>query len=108
MKSNKYAKDNLKGLSSISQKQRPSLSQSISFPARSSGEDAMQKSFDGYIVKTKAKHVQGNGIRGEAPIRHLNKSTNSGVNSLAKTNSGVPGLKRSAVEIFNSSLNFFA
>jgi len=74
----------------MAQKQRPSLSQSVSFPPRSSGEDAMQKSIDGYIVKTKVKDVQG-----YAPIRHLNKSTNSGV-------------KHSAVEIFNSSFNFFA
>ncbi|XP_068473598.1 protein WVD2-like 4 isoform X2 [Phaseolus vulgaris] len=96
-KSKKYAKDNLKSLISISQKQRPSLSQSISFPAKSSGEDVMQKSFNGYIVKTKVKHVQGNnGIRGEAPVRDLNKSTNSGVNSLAKTIAGMSGLKRSA------------
>ncbi|XP_027921161.1 protein WVD2-like 4 isoform X2 [Vigna unguiculata] len=73
-KSNKYGRDNLKGLSSMAQKQRPSLSQSVSFPPRSSGEDAMQKSIDGYIVKTKVKDVQG-----YAPIRHLNKSTNSGV-----------------------------
>ncbi|XP_047157518.1 protein WVD2-like 4 isoform X2 [Vigna umbellata] len=91
-KSNKYAKDNLKGLSSIAQKQRPSLSQSISFPARSSREDAMQKSIDGYILKTKVKHVQGYGIRAEAPIRHLNNPTNS----LAKTHAAMPTLKRSA------------
>eukprot|EP00256_Glycine_max_P068439 XP_025983034.1 protein WVD2-like 4 isoform X3 [Glycine max] len=97
-KNNKYAKDKpiLKGPSSISQKQRPSLSQSLSFPAKSAGEDAMQKSIDGYLVKPKVRNNQGNGIRGEAPIRHLNKSTNSEVNSLAKTNTGMPGLKRSA------------
>ncbi|XP_017417455.2 protein WVD2-like 4 isoform X5 [Vigna angularis] len=91
-KSNKYAKDNLKGLSSIAQKQSPSLSQSISFPARSSREDTMQKSIDGYILKTKVKHVQGYGIRAEAPIRHLNNPTNS----LAKTHAAMPDLKRSA------------
>ncbi|RDY07659.1 Protein WVD2-like 4, partial [Mucuna pruriens] len=97
---NKYAKDKstLKGISSISQKQRPTLSQSLSFPAKSAGEDAMQKSIDGYPVKTKVKHVLGNGIRGEASIRHSNKSTNSEVNSLAKTNTGMPGLKRSVFE----------
>ncbi|WVZ07222.1 hypothetical protein V8G54_020568 [Vigna mungo] len=88
-KSNKYAKDHLKGLSSIAQKQRPSLSQSISFPARSSREDAMQKSIDGYILKT---NVKGYGIRAEAPVSHLNNSTNS----LAKTHAGMPALKRSA------------
>ncbi|KAL2345325.1 hypothetical protein Fmac_006610 [Flemingia macrophylla] len=96
-KSNKPVKDKpiLKGRSSLSQKQRPSLSQSLSFPAKSAGEDAMQKSIDGYTVMTKVKHVQGNGIRGVPPIRHLNKSTNSEVNSLPKTNTGTPGLKRS-------------
>ncbi|XP_022635019.1 protein WVD2-like 4 isoform X2 [Vigna radiata var. radiata] len=62
-KSNKYAKYHLKGLSSIPQKQRPSLSQSISFPPRSSREDAMHKNIDGYILKTN--------------VRHLNNSTNS-------------------------------
>ncbi|KAK7396790.1 hypothetical protein VNO78_17949 [Psophocarpus tetragonolobus] len=97
-KSNKYAKDKpiLKGLNSISQKQRPSLSQSLSFPVKSAGEDAMQKSIDGYLVKPKVRNIQGTGIRGEAPLRHLNKSTNSEVNSLAKTNIVMPGLKRSA------------
>lgn len=54
----------------------------------------MQKSIDGYLVKTKVKHVQGNGVRGDGPTRHLNKSTNSEV---AKTNTGIPGLKRSVV-----------
>ncbi|KAG5055779.1 hypothetical protein JHK85_008289 [Glycine max] len=103
-RSNKYAKDKpiLKGPISISQKLRPSLSQSLSFPAKSAGEDAMQKSIDGYLVKPKVRHIQGNGIRGEGHIRHLNKSTNSEVNSLAKTNTGMPALKRSAVETFNS------
>ncbi|KAL2660799.1 hypothetical protein AAZV13_03G163900 [Glycine max] len=97
-RSNKYAKDKpiLKGPISISQKLRPSLSQSLSFPAKSAGEDAMQKSIDGYLVKPKVRHIQGNGIRGEGHIRHLNKSTNSEVNSLAKTNTGMPALKRSA------------
>ncbi|TKY61894.1 WAVE-DAMPENED 2 [Spatholobus suberectus] len=94
----KPAKDKsiLKGLRSIPQKQRPTLTQSLSFPAKSTGEDAMQKSIDGYLGRTKVKHVQGNGIRGEAPIRHSNKSTSSEVNSRAKTNAGIPGLKRSA------------
>ncbi|XP_020226489.1 protein WVD2-like 4 isoform X2 [Cajanus cajan] len=96
-KNNKPVKDKpiMKDLSSLSQKQRPSLSQSLSFPAKSAGEDAMQKSIDGYIVRTKVKHVQGNGIRGKPPIRHLNKPANSEGNSLAKTNAGTPGLKRS-------------
>ncbi|XP_027349347.1 protein WVD2-like 4 [Abrus precatorius] len=76
-KNNKSAKEKpiLKGLTSMSEKQKPTLSQSLSFPAKSVGEDALQKSIDGYLVKTKAKHFQ--------------------VNSQAKTNTCMPGLKRS-------------
>ncbi|KAJ1392757.1 TPX2, C-terminal [Sesbania bispinosa] len=109
-KNNKSAKDKpiLKGPNSISQKQRPTLSQSFSFPTKSGREDAMQKSIDGYPVKTKVKHVQGNEVRDEASIpHHSRKSINSEVNSKeAKTNTGgsnqrnsltsMPGLKRSA------------
>ncbi|KAJ1390665.1 TPX2, C-terminal [Sesbania bispinosa] len=110
-KNNKSAKDKpiLKGPTSISQKQRPTLSQSFSFPTKSGREDAMQKSIDGYPVKAKVKHVQGNDeIRNEASIpHHSRKSTNPEVNSKeAKTNTGgsnqrnsltsMPGLKRSA------------
>ncbi|KAK7337341.1 hypothetical protein VNO77_17908 [Canavalia gladiata] len=95
-KNNKTGKDKsiLKGVTSISQKLKPTLSQSLSFPAKSVGEDALQKSIDGYLVKN-VKHFQGNGIRGDATIRHSNKSTNSEVNSQAKTNIGMHGFKRS-------------
>ncbi|KAK7284755.1 hypothetical protein RJT34_19508 [Clitoria ternatea] len=74
-KNNKSSKDKpiLKGSATISQKKKPILSQSLSFPARSAGEDPLQKSIDGSLVRTKAKAT----------------------NSLAKTNTGTPGFKRS-------------
>lgn len=94
----------MKGPTSVSQKQRPTLSQSFSFPSKKSDADkALHKSIDGHLVKTKVKHVQGNDLR---------KSTNSveAVNSnKAETKTGgsdkkisltsMPGLKSSVVLI---------
>ncbi|KAE9585338.1 hypothetical protein Lal_00018044 [Lupinus albus] len=83
-KNNKNAKDKpiLKGTTQISQKQRPTLSQSLSFPAKSARGDGMRKSIDGHnLVKAKVKHVLDNGTKVEASIHHSNKSINSEVNS---------------------------
>ncbi|CAJ2632210.1 unnamed protein product [Trifolium pratense] len=101
-KSNKFVKDksNLKGTTSISRKQRSALSQSLSFPSKSTREDSMHKSMDGSLVKTKAKHVQA------STLRHSSKSTNfEGKSNEGKTNIegckkrttliSMPGLKRS-------------
>ncbi|CAK8544176.1 unnamed protein product [Lathyrus sativus] len=72
-KNNKVVKDksNLKGTTSISRKQRPTLSQSFSFPAKSTGGDSMQKSIDDSLVKTKVKNAKASNLR------HSRKSTNS-------------------------------
>ncbi|KAI4300603.1 hypothetical protein L6164_033960 [Bauhinia variegata] len=91
-KNAKSAKDkpNLKGPTSLSQKQRPTLSHSLSFPAKSARGDGMKKSMDEYTVKKEVKHAQGNGVKAEATVRHPSKSktTNSEVTSKeAKTNS---------------------
>ncbi|XP_061372121.1 protein WVD2-like 4 [Gastrolobium bilobum] len=101
-KNNKSPKDKplLKCPTSTSQKHKPTLSQSLSFPAKSAREDAIQKSIDGYLVKTRVKHAQGNGIRDETSIRHSKKSTNSEVNSKeAKTNIGVSNQRISSTSM---------
>ncbi|KAK7345201.1 hypothetical protein VNO77_15777 [Canavalia gladiata] len=82
-KNNKSAtkdKLNLKAITS-SQTHKPNLSKSLSFPAKSGGGDSMKKSINGSVVKTETKHVQGNGVRAEASIRHSSRLTNSEVNS---------------------------
>ncbi|KAL5060424.1 hypothetical protein RYX36_032028 [Vicia faba] len=96
-KNNKFVKvkSNLKGTTSTSRKQRPTLSQSFSFPAKSTREDSMQKSIDGSLFKTKVK---------ASNLHHSSKSSNSeGKSNEAKTNtegcnkrttlSSIPGLK---------------
>ncbi|KAK2364518.1 TPX2 (targeting protein for Xklp2) protein family [Trifolium repens] len=101
-KNNKFVKDksNLKGTTSISRKQRSTLSQSLSFPAKSAREDSIHKSIDGCLVKTKAKHVQA------STLHNSSKSTNfEGKSNEGKTNTegckkrttliSMPGLKRS-------------
>lgn len=89
-KNNKSAtkdKPNLKTPITSSKTQRPNLSKSLTFPAKSTRGDGMKKSTDGILMKTENKHVQGNGVRAEASIRHSNSSrlTNS---KEAKTNTG--------------------
>ncbi|KAK7244760.1 hypothetical protein RIF29_39586 [Crotalaria pallida] len=115
-KNNKNAKDKpiLKSTTSTTQKQRPSLSQSLSFPAKSARGDGMRKSIDGHnLVKPKVKHALDNGTKAEASIRHSNRSINSEVNSKeAKLNTGgsnqrtsltsMPSFKRS-VSVFGRS-----
>lgn len=108
----------MKGTTSVSQKQRPTLSQSFSFPSKKSvGDKALHKSIDGHLVKTKVKHVHGNNdTRAKASTgHHLSKSTNSieAVNSnKAETKTGgsdkktsltsIPGLNHSVVVILFS------
>jgi hypothetical protein len=94
----------LKGTTSISRKQRSTLSQSLSFPAKSAREDSIHKSIDGCLVKTKAKHVQA------STLHNSSKSTNfEGKSNEGKTNTegckkrttliSMPGLKRSVVVV---------
>ncbi|XP_019426477.1 PREDICTED: protein WVD2-like 4 isoform X4 [Lupinus angustifolius] len=84
-KNNKKSKDKpiLKGTTSTSQKQRPTLSQSLTFPAKSTRRNAMHKSIDdGHnSVKAKVKQVLDNGTKADASILHSNKSINSEVKS---------------------------
>ncbi|KAE9590778.1 hypothetical protein Lal_00023193 [Lupinus albus] len=98
-KNNKKAKDKpiLKGTTSTSQKQRPKLSQSLSFRAKSTPRDAMQKSIDdGHnLVKPKVKHVLDNDTKADASILHSNKCINSEVTSM-------PSFKHS-VSVFGRS-----
>ena len=95
----------MKGTTSISRKQRSTLSPSFSFPAKSAREDSMHKSIDGCLVNTKVKHVRA------STLHHSSKSANSeGKSNEAKTNAegcnkrstliSLPGLKRSVVVIF--------
>ncbi|XP_061367155.1 protein WVD2-like 4 [Gastrolobium bilobum] len=82
-------KPNLNAKTSSSQTHRSNLSKSLSFPAKSAHGNGIKKSIDGILVKTEAKHVQGNGVRAEASIGHPRRLTNTEVNSKeAKTNPG--------------------
>ncbi|KAJ7971350.1 protein WVD2-like 4 isoform X2 [Quillaja saponaria] len=74
-------KPNSKLATLLSHKQRPILSQSLSFPSKIVHADSMKKSIDGYLVKEKVKHAQGNGDNANGPFRHLSKFLHSGPNS---------------------------
>ncbi|XP_019444185.1 PREDICTED: protein WVD2-like 4 isoform X5 [Lupinus angustifolius] len=90
-KNNKNAKDKpiLKG---ATQKQRPTLSQSLSFPAKSARGDGMHKSIDGHnLVKAKVKHVIDNGFNTRGSKSNHNTSLTS-----------MPSFKRS-VSVFGRS-----
>ncbi|XP_057427366.1 protein WVD2-like 4 isoform X2 [Lotus japonicus] len=92
-KNNKPAtkdKHNVKTSTSSSQTQRPNISKSLSFPAKSARGDGMKKSTDGILVKTESKLAnQGNGVRSATSVRLSSRLTNSEVNSKeAKTNPG--------------------
>ncbi|XP_058003337.1 protein WVD2-like 4 isoform X3 [Hevea brasiliensis] len=128
-KSNKLSKDkpNLKGPGSVSRNQRPSLSQSLSFPARGVRPDNMRKSIDERPTKTTAKYAQDDGRKGQVtsngsitsvsrltqPIRHARTGANS---KESNVNGGkvitrrtslatVPSKQQSAQPLKSSSLN---
>ncbi|KDP36079.1 hypothetical protein JCGZ_08723 [Jatropha curcas] len=62
-KNNRLSKDkpNVKSPGPFSLNQKPSLSQSLSFPAKGVRPDNMRKSIDGHPTKTMVKHAQENG-----------------------------------------------
>lgn len=105
-KNNKVVKDksNLKGPTSTSRKQRPTLSQSFSFPTKSTRVDSMQKSIDDSLVKTKVKNVKAKtnseGKSNEAKIDHTECC------SKRTTLSSIHGLKSVVVILFPHCLSF--
>ncbi|EEF38303.1 protein WVD2-like 4 isoform X2 [Ricinus communis] len=66
-KNNKMSKDkpNLKSTASFSRHQKPSLSQSLSFPAKGVRADNMKMSIDGHPTKTMSKHAKDDGRKGQ-------------------------------------------
>ncbi|KAI5425246.1 hypothetical protein KIW84_031159 [Lathyrus oleraceus] len=100
-KNNKVVKDksNLKGPTSTSRKQRPTLSQSFSFPAKSTREDSMQKSIDDSLVKTKVKNVKA---KTNSEGKSNEKKTNTEGCNKRTTLSSIHGLKHSVFGRSNS------
>jgi hypothetical protein len=88
----------LKGTTSISRKQRSTLSQSLSFPAKSAREDSIHKSIDGSLVKTKAKHVQASTLHNSSKSTNFEGKSNEG-NQKRTTLISMPGLKRFVVVV---------
>ncbi|KAJ7975904.1 protein WVD2-like 4 isoform X2 [Quillaja saponaria] len=74
-------KPSSKVATSSSHKQKPILSQNLSFPAKIVCADRMKKSTNGYLLKAKVKHSQGNGDNPESPFHHPSKFLHSGLNS---------------------------
>ncbi|KAM1735641.1 hypothetical protein ACFX12_014089 [Malus domestica] len=100
----KLAKDKpiVKGATPFSRKERATLSQSRSFPAKGSRTDPMKKSIDVYPVKTEAKHARGNATKAEAPISvsRLNNPTrraSTGVHSKDGNITGGAAIKRTSL-----------
>ncbi|KAM0978032.1 hypothetical protein ACFX13_014305 [Malus domestica] len=100
----KLAKDKpiVKGATPFSRKERATLSQSRSFPAKGSRTDPMKKSIDVYPVKTEVKHARGNATKAEAPISvsRLNNPTrraSTGVHSKDGNITGGAAIKRTSL-----------
>ncbi|KAJ4970492.1 hypothetical protein NE237_003591 [Protea cynaroides] len=133
LKNNKMPKDhaNRKVPITVPRSQRPSLSQSMSFPARGILANGLKKSIDGKPVKTNAKHTQANGTETEVrvtsgqgittsrrnlPYRRASTGlssvnanpSGSGPSSRRSTLASVPSIRQSMVaksSMVNKSLN---
>ncbi|KAF2289591.1 hypothetical protein GH714_037355 [Hevea brasiliensis] len=103
-KSNKLSKDkpNLKGPGSVSRSQRPSLSQSLSFPARGVRPDNMRKSIDERPTKTTAKYAQDDGRKANSKESNVNGGK---VITRRTSLATVPSKQQSAQPVKSSSLN---
>uniref|UniRef100_A0A5B7A1R1 TPX2 C-terminal domain-containing protein n=1 Tax=Davidia involucrata TaxID=16924 RepID=A0A5B7A1R1_DAVIN len=99
-KTNKITKDRpcLKGSALFARNTRPSLTQSVSFPARGLRPDIMKKSIDVFPVKSDAKHVRANGPKAEYQFLNgtvtsasclTNRRASTGVNSKEVNTNGV-------------------
>ncbi|CAN6586701.1 unnamed protein product [Malus baccata var. baccata] len=100
----KLAKDKpiVKGATPFPRKERATLSQSQSFPAKGSRTDPMKKSVDVYPVKTEVKHARGKATKAEAPISvsRLNNPTrraSTGVHSKDGNTTGGAAIKRTSL-----------
>lgn len=72
----------------ISRTKKPSLSQSLSFPAKGVRADVMKKSIDGHTAKSDAKHSKANGI--EAPFSNGLVTSSSRLNHPNRRASTLP------------------
>ncbi|XP_038697040.1 protein WVD2-like 4 isoform X2 [Tripterygium wilfordii] len=104
-------KPNLKATTHFPRKQRPVLSQSLSFPSRGALVDSMRKSIDIRPVKSNDKHVQENGTKA------LDSVSNGSVSSMsrrltstgakpkqANTNASGISLKRTSLPTIHDNL----
>uniref|UniRef100_A0A5B7A2W8 TPX2 C-terminal domain-containing protein n=1 Tax=Davidia involucrata TaxID=16924 RepID=A0A5B7A2W8_DAVIN len=99
LKNNKMPKDrpSLKGTAPFAHNTRPSLSQSLSFPASELHAHVMKKSIDGYPVKSDVKHAGANGAKAEyqfsngtaSRLNPTNRRASTGVNSKEVKTNGV-------------------
>ncbi|KAK3021693.1 hypothetical protein RJ639_045785 [Escallonia herrerae] len=106
-KNNKAAKDHpkSKGSAVFARKSRPSLSQSVSFPARGHrAELLMKKSIDTYPVKLDSKHSQANGptlngtVTSVSRLNVASRRASTGVNSKeANVNGGGASTRRTTL-----------
>ncbi|KAA8518438.1 hypothetical protein F0562_015912 [Nyssa sinensis] len=98
-KKNKILKDrsSFKGTTPFARNMRPSLTQSLSFPARQLHANVMKKSIDGYPVKSDVKHAGANGAKGQyqfsngtaSRLNPTNRRASTGVNSKEVKTDGV-------------------
>ncbi|KAJ6361955.1 hypothetical protein OIU78_002376 [Salix suchowensis] len=105
-KNSKLAKDkpNVKGSGPFSHSQRPTLSQSLSFPAKGVRANNMRKSIEGHPLKTAAKLAQDEGTKSQVPFSNgTNRHAPIGANSKDSNINGSKTLTRQSSSTSKSS-----
>uniref|UniRef100_A0A6N2MQB5 TPX2 C-terminal domain-containing protein n=2 Tax=Salix viminalis TaxID=40686 RepID=A0A6N2MQB5_SALVM len=105
-KNSKLAKDkpNVKGSGPFSHSQRPTLSQSLSFPAKVVRANNMRKSIEGHPVKTAVKLAQDEGTKAQVPFSNgTNRHAPTGANSKESNINGSKALTRQTSSTSKSS-----
>ncbi|KAJ6743147.1 PROTEIN WVD2-LIKE 4 [Salix viminalis] len=105
-KNSKLAKDkpSVKGSGPFSHSQRPTLSQSLSFPAKVVRANNMRKSIEGHPLKTAAKLAQDEGTKSQVPFSNgTNRYAPTGANSKESNINGSKALTRQTSSTSKSS-----
>ncbi|KAJ6698482.1 PROTEIN WVD2-LIKE 4 [Salix purpurea] len=105
-KNSKLPKDkpNVKGSGPFSHSQRPTLSQSLSFPAKGVRANNMRKSIEGHPLKTAVKLAQDEGTKAQVPFSNgTNRHAPTGANSKDSNINGSKAVSRQSSSTSKSS-----
>ncbi|KAJ6382387.1 hypothetical protein OIU77_030939 [Salix suchowensis] len=105
-KNSKLVKDkpNVKGSGPFSHSQRPTLSQSLSFPAKGVRANNVRKSIEGHPLKTAVKLAQDEGTKAQVPFSNgTNRHAPTGANSKESNINGSKALTRQSSSTSKSS-----